>query len=164
MDEIKEANRVDIAAIEKDLQRGGFRRARRWMAIDVIPTMQAMPGGYLCDRGPNRIAVPEDKVASVMAMAATDDDRAAMKFAAKRYAEELAKAKAKGQTEDTIGFSIPSIFREVAGHDYPALESAVLLDVDALPPEQLLSEERAQAAQARLLAGVVREAVFAQPD
>lgn len=165
MDEqVKEAVRVDIAAIEKDLQRGGRRYARRWMVVDVIPANQPLPGGYMCERGLNRIAVPENKVELIKSLAATDDDRAMMKIAVRRYGEELAKAKAKGMDEGSVGFSVQSLFREISGRDYPALESAALLDVDALPPEALLSEERAMAAQASMLAGVVREAMFAKPD
>jgi hypothetical protein len=126
--------------------------------------MQPMPGGYVCEQGISYIIVPDNQVAAVLAMAATDYDRQGLEMAKRRYAEELRKAAEKGQSESTVGFSVQSLFREVTGHDYPALESAVVLDVPALPPEQLLSEERAQSAQARMLANVVREAMFAEPD
>jgi|GEM_PF-2840797 len=164
MNEIPEANRVDVSSIEQDLKRGGSRHARRWMVVDVRPLNYPLPGGYTCEQGLQRIAVPENKVAAIMALAATDQDRADMVRAKQRFGEEIAAARAKGLTPEMVGFSPESIFRTIAGHDYPALESATLMDADPLPPETVHSEQRALEAQAHMLAGVVRDVIFAKPD
>lgn len=158
---LAEAPRVEIATIEKDITRSGSRYARRLMRVVVRPKVQPMPGGYLCNEGENVIAVPENQVAAVRAMAATDTDREDMIRAKRRFAEDLAKAQAEGIGADMVGFSVESIFREVSGHDYPALESAEFVEgVDALPPERLMSEERAQAAATKQMVDVVKAALF----
>jgi hypothetical protein len=165
MNELQEAPRVDIASIEKDLARSPQRYARRLMRVVVRPKLQPMPGGYVCEQGESVIAVPENKVASVLAMAATQRDREDLQRAQERFAEEIERARASGLAEGTEGFSVMSLFRQVAGHDYPALDFAeVIADQPSLPPEQLLSEQRAQRAQAEMLATVVKAAMFEQPD
>lgn len=162
--EMKQAERVDISSIEKDLARNPRREARRWMRVVVNPKIQPMPGGYLCEQGENLIAVPESKVNVILAMAATSKDRDAMKMAHERFAEEMEKARKSGVQDGAEGFSVQSLFRQITGRDYPPLESAELVEREALPPEVPLSEERALEAQARIMADVVKRTVFSQPD
>jgi hypothetical protein len=162
--QVKEAPRVDIASIEKDLARSPSRHARVRMRVVVNPKLQPMPGGYVCEQGESIIIVPENKVASVLAMAATDRDREDMRRARERFDEELAKSRENGIADDMVGFSVQSMFRVVSGHDYPALDIAEVIDDTLLPPEKLLSEERALEASARATAAVVREIMFSKPD
>ena len=160
-----EAPRVDVSSIEKDLMRGGSRVPRRLMRVVVNPLSLPMPGGYLCERGENVIAVPENKVASIMSMVVTEDDRVAWKIAERRFAEGLEAAKKEGLSPEIVGFSVHSFFREVSGHDYPALESAEFIDDgQALPPEVPQAELRATEANARMMAQFAKEVIFAKPD